>query len=76
MVIFKLKTSRMEASVFMNLEVVPVTNDLIEPLEKTFPLWMEIRDFVFTVTQKHWKSGTSQRKNMDGDFVLKTKREP
>ncbi len=37
----------METSVFMNLEVTPVTNDLVEPLKNTFPIWMDIRDFVF-----------------------------
>ena len=37
----------MDTSVFMNLEVIPVANDLIEPLGESYPCWMEIRNYVF-----------------------------
>ncbi len=64
----------MEASVFMNLEVVPVTNDLIEPLEKTFPLWMEIRDFVFTVYPKALEEWHVSAKKYGWGFRIKDKK--
>ncbi len=37
----------MDTSIFMDLEKTPKTNDLIKPLGSTFPIWMEIRNFVF-----------------------------
>lgn len=37
----------METSIFMDLTKTPKTSDLEIPLDKTFPDWMEIRDFVF-----------------------------
>lgn len=37
----------METSIFTELSKSPETNDLVIPLGNTFPVWMEIRDFVF-----------------------------
>ncbi len=37
----------METSIFMDLTKTPTSDDLVTPLENTFLLWMEIRDFVF-----------------------------
>lgn len=37
----------METSIFMDLTKTPETADLEIPLGNTFPLWKEIRDFVF-----------------------------
>ncbi|KAF0238717.1 MAG: hypothetical protein FD181_718 [Prolixibacteraceae bacterium] len=36
----------MDKSIFMELSKTPETVDLEMPLGKTFPIWMEIRDFV------------------------------
>ncbi|HSO88863.1 MAG TPA: DUF3788 family protein [Draconibacterium sp.] len=40
----------METSIFMDLSKTPETVELETPLGKTFPLWMEIREFVL---EKH-----------------------
>lgn len=36
----------MDTSIFMDLSKTPETADLEIPLSKTYPIWMEIRDFV------------------------------
>ena len=37
----------MDTSIFMDLSKTPIADELVAPLEKTFPFWMEIRNFVF-----------------------------
>jgi hypothetical protein len=48
----------METSIFMDLNNVPQNEDLREPLRDAYPLWMEIRDYVFEKYPKaveEWK---------------------
>lgn len=64
----------MDTSIFMNLEVTPVNDDLIEPLGETFPVWLEIRDFVFQKYPKAIEEWHVSVKKYGWGFRIKDKK--
>ena len=64
----------METSIFMDLTKTPVTTDLEIPLGTTFPIWKELRDFVFEKYPKSVEEWHISVKKYGWSFRIKDKK--